>query len=78
LNACLANDTTFGPDVRGYTLFGLRPLSKSEVHVETARERLSLLDYEQREVVIEVLRYLESSWRMKEAGDVLRGWESKT
>jgi hypothetical protein len=39
---------------------------------------LSLLDHEQREVVIEVLRYLESSWRMKEAGDVLRGWESKT
>jgi hypothetical protein len=78
LNACLANDTTFGPDVRGYTLYGLRPLSKSEVHVATAHERLSLLDHDQREVVSEVLRYLESSWRMKEAGDVLRGWESKT
>jgi hypothetical protein len=72
LTACLANDETYGADVRGYTLYGLRPLSTSEVHVATGRERLSLLDAKQRAAVAAVLGYLEETWRMKEAGDVLR------
>ncbi len=72
LTACLANDETYGADVRGYMLYGLRPLSTSEVHVATGRERLSLLDVKQRAAIAAVLRYLEETWQMKEAGDVLR------
>jgi hypothetical protein len=38
------------------------------------RERLFLLDQEQRDVVANVLRYLESRWKMKKAGELLRNW----
>jgi len=72
LMACLANDETYGADMRGYVLYGLRPLSSSEVHVNTARERLSLLDDKQRRAVAKVLRYLEDRWRMAKAGEILR------
>lgn len=74
LMACLANDERLGADLRGYTLFGLRPLSTSEVHVSTARERLSRLDPAQRAAVANVLRYLVDRWRRNDAEEVLRDW----
>ena len=76
LMACLANDPTYGADIRGYTLYGLRPLSKSEVHVTTARERLSRLDQAQRAAVAGVLRYLVDRWHEKDADEILREWEA--
>ncbi|TMQ08601.1 MAG: hypothetical protein E6J90_39765 [Deltaproteobacteria bacterium] len=74
LTACLANDPTYGADVRGYTLYGLRPLSTGDVHVATAQERVSRLNAQQRAVVADVLRYLVDTWRMQEAADVLASW----
>jgi hypothetical protein len=75
LTACLAGDEIYGPGIRGYILHGLHPLSQSEVHVSTTRERLSLLDQEQRNVIANVLRYLEDRWKEQEAGEILREWE---
>jgi hypothetical protein len=75
LTACLTDSERYGADLRGYMLFGLRPLSESELHVTTSRERLSLLDKAQRAAVASVLRYLESRWKMKEAGEILHAWE---
>ncbi len=75
LTACVANDQSYGPDIRGYTLYGLRPLSRSDVHVATAQERLSLLNDDQRTAVASVLRYLDERWHMVEASDVLRDWQ---
>lgn len=78
LLSCLATEDWFdkyGADLRGYLVMGLavRP-HHDEVRASTTRERLSLLDQGQREVVASMLRHLETRWRMKEAGEVLRGW----
>ncbi len=75
LTACLANDPTYGPEIRGYILYGLRPRSPADLHVATARERLSLLNEKQRAVVADVLRYLKDTWRMREAEEVLSEWD---
>lgn len=76
LAASLSRDERYAPDIRGFMLFGLRPLSDDEEHVTTARERLSRLDPAQRAVIASVLRYLETEWWMEEAGEIARDFES--
>jgi hypothetical protein len=79
LEACLATDDwqdKYGADVRGYLVTSLAvfPHHQSEARVTTHPERLSLLDDAQREVVANVLRYLEAAWRMQDASYVLESW----
>lgn len=74
LTACLTDDLRLGPDLREYLLFGLCPLSDSELDVSSTRERLSLLDPAQRAAIAAVLRHLEARWGMEEAGAIRRAW----
>jgi dsDNA-binding SOS-regulon protein len=81
LEACLADEDPYdkyGADLRGYLLATLkqRPYQSGEHREAEARERLSLLDAEQRAAVASILRYLETRWWMKEAGEVLRDWST--
>jgi hypothetical protein len=81
LLACLASDDPFdkhGADIRGYLLFALGswPHQSDPDRPAETRERLSLLDSKQRDVVANVLRYLESRWNMKDAGELLRNWRA--
>jgi len=81
LVACLASDDPFdkhGADIRGYLLFALGswPHQSDPDRPAATRERLSLLDSKQRDVVANVLRYLESRWNMKDAGELLRNWRA--
>ena len=79
LVACLASDDPLnkhGADIRGYLLsaLGSWPHQSDPDRPAETRERLSLLDSKQRDVVANVLRYLESRWNMKDAGELLRSW----
>ncbi len=81
LVACLASDDPLdkhGADIRGYLLFALGnwPHQSEPDRPAETRERLSLLDPKQRDVVANVLRYLESRWNMKDAGELLRNWRA--
>jgi hypothetical protein len=78
LEACLASDDPldkYGADLRYYLLSTLKHWPhQSEHRAAETRERLSLLDAEQRATVADVLRYLETSWHMEDAAEVLREW----
>ncbi|HEU0032932.1 MAG TPA: DUF6714 family protein [Kofleriaceae bacterium] len=74
LVAALTDDPRHGADLRQYVLYGLDALSDSEVHVATARERLSQLTAEQRGVIADVLAYLARTWRMQDAAALLAKW----
>lgn len=66
----------YGADLRHYLLASLThgPHQKDEHRSAETRERLALLDPDQRAAVAEVLRYLEERWQMPEATEVLREW----
>jgi hypothetical protein len=74
LTASLTDHAHYGPDIREYLLFWLRPLSDDTLDVTTTRERLSLLDEGQRSAVASVLAHLATRWEMEEAGEILRSW----
>jgi hypothetical protein len=82
LMACLETEDWLdkhGADIRGYLVSGLRVWPhQNELTAQTTPERLSLLQPAQRAVVACVLRYLETRWRMKEAGEVLREWQANS
>jgi len=79
LEACLATEDPFdkyGADLRGYLVATLKhwPHQQGEHRAADTKERLSLLDADQRAAVADVLRYLESRWQLQEAGEILRDW----
>jgi hypothetical protein len=67
-----------GADIRDYLLFALGswPHQSDPDRPAETRERLSLLGSKQRDVVANVLRYLEGRWNMKDAGELLRNWRA--
>lgn len=79
LAACFAAEDpydTYGADIRFYLLSTLKhwPYQSGEHREVECRERLSLLDANQRAAVKSVLGYLETRWSMADAGEVLRDW----
>jgi hypothetical protein len=77
LLAAIASDDPldrYGPDLRHYLLSTLVQSSHDDHRAAEIRERLSLLDADQRVAVAHVLRYLEARWNSFEAGEVLRTW----
>lgn len=79
LLAAIASDDPFdkhGADLRRYLVSTLAHWPHQDEHrAAETRERLSLLDAEQRAAVAEVLRYLETKWQLADAGEILRGWD---
>jgi hypothetical protein len=64
-----------GADIRSYLVSSLKAWPHQDPRTITATAaRLSLLDGPQRAAIEAVLRYFESRWRMKDAGEVLRDW----
>jgi hypothetical protein len=47
---------------------------RGEHRAAEVRERLSLLDTEQRAAVASLLHYLQTRWEMAEATEILREW----
>jgi len=79
LEACLATEDPYdkyGADLRGYLLSTLKHWShqRGEHRAAEVRERLSLLDTEQRAAVASLLHYLQTRWEMAEATEILREW----
>jgi hypothetical protein len=65
----------YNADIHFYLVMGLKVWPHQiEEYASDTPERLSLLDPAQRAAVASILRYLETRWRMKEAGEVLREW----
>jgi hypothetical protein len=71
LLAAIADDDEYGADLRQYLVHSLGPLSESEIHVQTAEERLSRLDVAQRAAIAETLRFLVENYRDKAAAAIL-------
>ena len=79
LDASLASDDPldrYGADLRQYLLLTLEhwPHQAGEAPAIQTRERLAVLDPQQRAAVAEVLGYLASHWHSEDAAEVLRDW----
>ncbi|HLL20911.1 MAG TPA: DUF6714 family protein [Kofleriaceae bacterium] len=78
LHACLASDDPFdkyGADLQHYLLATLKHWPhQTDERASDTRERLSLLDEKQREVVADVLHYLATHWHSETAAELLREW----
>lgn len=79
LDAAIAADDPmdkYGADLRHYLLACLEhwPHQKDEHRGAETRERLALLDPDQRAAVADVLRYLEARWQTPELTELLRDW----
>ena len=79
LDASLASDDPldkYGADLRQYLLFTLKhwPHQTGESRATETRERLAVLDPQQRAAVADVLGYLVSHWHSEDAAEVLRDW----
>lgn len=64
----------FAPDLIGYTVSSLHPISDAPEDIDQARERLSLLTGEQRAAIADYLRYLADEHHLGEARQVLQAW----
>jgi hypothetical protein len=79
LEASLASQAPldrYGADIRGYLLYSLgTDASSSPTRVATTRARIAALDPAQRAVVGTVLHVLDEQWHMRDAAELLRGWD---
>lgn len=78
LVAALADDDEYGADLRQYLMHSLAPLSDSDIHLQTATERLSRIDPAQRTAIAETLQFLVEMYRDKAAAAVLASWRART